>query len=121
MSNSKDRLDGDHEVVEDSVRISTNAPIPQPGYGLYFSEQLAQAISEFTTTDLYKQLKANYALQKKDRIARQALNSAQNTEWLHYYKGMAAAVDLFFKDMESVAAAVIKTDDDDKSERKFKK
>ena len=122
MSNSSDRLDADHEV-EESVALSPNAPIPQPGYGLIFTEQAAQEISEFVASDLFRQLKSNYALQKKDRIARQALNSAHDVQWLHYFKGMAAAVDLFFKDMESIAGEYMKSEGDSetRSERKYKK
>lgn len=112
MSNSK--VDSDlHEVEDDNISILENAPIPQGGYGLVFSEAMAQEISEFTTTELFKKLKAIYGLQKKDRIARQCLNSAHNTEWLHYFKGMAAAVELFFNDMEKTAEAFKKAHDDE--------
>lgn len=112
MSNSNPP-DGLHELDTEKVLLMEDAPVAQSGYGLIFSEATAQEISEFVHGDLFKKLKRNYALQKKDRIARQALNSAHNTEWLHYFKGMAAAVDLFFKDMESIAKELKKDDDND--------
>lgn len=117
MSNSK--IDeGLHELETEKVLLMEDAPVPQSGYGLIFSEQMAQEISEFVHSDLFKKLKRNYALQKKDRIARQALQGAQNLEWLFYFKGMAAAVDLFFKDMEAVSKEL--KDDDDESEAEDK-
>lgn len=118
MSNSNIE---DHALEDENISVQPNAPTPQPGYGIAFDEGLAQAVSEFTKDDLFKKLKSNYALQKKDRIARQCLNSAQNTEWLHYFKGMAAAVDLFFSDMENVAKEYQKANSDDDTESSDKK
>ena len=112
MSNSKIESEL-HEIEENKIVLMADAPMPQAGYGLVFPEGLAQEISEWTTTDLFKKLKRYYGLQKKDIVARSALNNANNTEWLHYYKGMAAAGDLFFKDMEAVAQEVNKDDDED--------
>lgn len=111
-------------MEDDVITLLENAPVPQGGYGLIFSESMAQAIAEFTASELYKKLKSNYALQKKDRIARQALNSAHDVQWLHYYKGMAAAVDLFFRDMESVSEEYKKQQGDAdtaKSDRQHKR
>lgn len=113
MSNSKvDGIDIE-EIEENQIILMSEAPTPQSGYGLVFSTELATEIAEFTETDLFKKLKRNYALQKKDIIARSALNNAHDVAWLHYYKGMAAIVDLFFKDMEAVAKALKKDDEDD--------
>lgn len=121
MSNSenKEKLDDLH------IEITPDNFIPHGGYGIIFSEEMAQRISEFVASDFYKLLKKTYPLQKKDKIARQALQGANNTEWLHYFKGMAAAVDLFFQDMEAVHKEFVKanSDEDDKpkGEAQFKK
>jgi len=111
MSNSKELGIPIEEIEENEIILMAEAPTPQSGYGLFFSTEMAAKIADLVGTDIFKNLKRNYALQKKDIIARQTLNSAQNTEWLMYYKGMAAAVDLFFKDMEAVAKEVNKDDD----------
>ncbi len=112
MSNSKVDNIPIEEIEENEIILMTDAPTPQSGYGLIFSTAFAAEITEFTTTDLFKKLKKHYALQKKDIIARQSLNSAQSMEWMMYYKGMAAAVDLFFKDMIAVAKEVNGDDKD---------
>ena len=112
MSNSKDSFDPEQPVV-----IKKNPPLPMPGYGLIFSESLAQEISEFVATPLFKKLKRAYALQRKDSIARRTLQSAQNVEWLMYYKGQASAVSLFFDDMEAVKKAFL-DEHGEKSDRK---
>jgi len=109
MSNSKIESEL-HEIEENKIVLMADAPMPQAGYGLVFPEGLAQEISEWTTTDLFKKLKRYYGLQKKDIIARSAINNAHDVAWLHYYKGMAAIVDLFFKDMEAVAKEYQKRD-----------
>lgn len=113
MSNSKVDNIPIEEIEENEIILMVDAPTPQSGYGLVFPTSMAAEIAEFTTTDLFKKLKKYYGLQKKDIVARSALNNANNTEWLHYYKGMAAAVDLFFKDMEAVAKELNKDDDED--------
>ncbi len=117
MSNSND----DHQLQDEKIVLMQDAPIPQGGYGLVFSEEMAAEISQFTETKLFKDLKRIYGLQKKDNIGRQCLQSANDEKWLHYFKGMAACVDLFFKDMESTAKEYRKaqgtdTDDDDTEE-----
>lgn len=101
------------EIEENQIILMQDAPTPQKGYGLVFPTELAAEIAEWTTTDLFKKLKRYYALQKKDIIARSALQNAHDVAWLNYYKGMAAIVDLFFKDMEAVAKAVTKDDEKD--------
>lgn len=101
------------EITENEIILMADAPTPQSGYGLVFSTEMATEIAEFVGTDLFKKLKRYYGLQKKDIIARSALNNAHDDKWLHYYKGMAAIVDLFFKDMEAVAKEVHKDDDKD--------
>ncbi len=116
MSNSKTSDKDLHKLEDTKVLLMHEAPIPQGGYNLIFSEETAQKISEFVATDLFKTLKRTYALQKKDLIARQALNAAHDVPWLHYYKGMAAIVDLFFKDMEATAKAVSKDEDTDQDD-----
>lgn len=110
MSNSKN--DGMHELEKENIFIMGNAPVPHGGYSLIFSDELAAQISEFTTTPLFKELKRNYALQKKDLIARQALQSANTAEQLAWFKGMATSVSLFFTDMESVHKVIKKADDE---------
>lgn len=122
MSNSKNK---DEEIFpeEAPIAIEKNPPLPQSGYGLIFSEQQAQVISEFVASPLFKMLKRVYGLQAKDRAARQCLQGANSMEWLMYYKGIAASADLFFKDMENAHKAFIaaNTDEDEKNTRKHKK
>lgn len=118
MSNSRELGIPIEEIEENEIILMTEAPTPQSGYGLFFSTEMAAKIAEFTESDLFKNLKRSYSLQKKDIIARSALNNAHDEKWLHYYKGMAAAVDLFFNDMKAVAKEVNKDDepDDDSKE-----
>ena len=121
MSNSKKK---DDEIFSPELppQFKKNPPLPQPGYGLLFSEEQAQAISEFVATPLFKMLKRVYGLQAKDRAARQCLQGAQNVEWLMYYKGIAASADLIFKDLESTAKEYAKANDDsDPEDKKYKK
>lgn len=113
MSNSNVNGIPIEEITENEIILMQDAPTPQGGYGLVFSTEMATEIAEFVGTDLFKKLKRNYALQKKDIIARSSLNNVHDVAWLNYYKGMAAIVDLFFKDMEAVAKAVNKDDDKD--------
>lgn len=120
MSSSKTGSD-EGFTPEKPILIKKNPPLPQPGYGLIFSEALAQQVSEFVDSPLFKTLKRVYALQAKDRTARQCLQGAQNTEWLMYYKGVAAAADIFFKDMEAAKKAYIDANSDEKDDKKFKK
>ena len=100
------------EIEENEIILMADAPTPRSGYGLIFSTEMATEIAEFVGSDLFKKLKRYYGLQKKDIIARSALNNAHDVAWLHYYKGMAAVVDLFFKDMEAIAKEVNKSEDD---------
>lgn len=118
MSNSKDSFDPELPVM-----IKKNPPLPIPGYGLVFSESLAQEISEFVGSPLFKKLKRAYALQRKDSIARRTLQSAQNVDWLMYYKGQASAVDLFFNDMEATKKVYLETNGEkvDKKQSSYKK
>lgn len=113
MSNSDENSDS-------SPQITKRLPeLPPPGYGLKFSEQQAQQITEFVKSPLFKMLKRVYGDQAKTRTARQCLSSAQNTEWLMYFKGIAAATDLFFTDLEKTADVFKKqTSDDDKEFKK---
>lgn len=110
---------GDDDYLKPKIDITSNPRIVEPGYNLQFSEQLAQEISEFVSSPLFKKLKKVYGLQAKDRVARQCLNSANNTEWLHYYKGMAAATNIFFNDLEAVRTEILKQDKE--SDRKQKR
>lgn len=122
MSNNKE--DGDEIFTpEQPLKILKNPPLIPAGYGLLFNQAMAQEISEWVDQPLFKKLKKVYALQAKTRTARQTLNSAQNIEWLNYYKGIAAAADIFFKDMEMVREEYLKanSDGDRKVEKKFKK
>ncbi len=117
MSSSKVNGIDIEEIEENQIILMSDAPTPQSGYGLIFPTELGAEIAEFVNSDLFKKLKRHYLLQKNDIIARSALNSAQNLEWLFYFKGMAAAVQLFFKDMEAVAKEVNKDEDTDDSEK----
>jgi len=103
--------------AEQPLKIRKYPPLPQAGYGLVFSDAVAQEISEFVDSPVYRKLKKIYALQAKDRAARTALNSAQSMEWLSYYKGMAASADLFFKDMDATKKAYIERNADSESKR----
>ncbi len=118
MSNSNVNGIPIEEIEENQIILMEDAPTPQSGYGLVFPTDMATEIAEFVQSDLFKKLKRYYGLQKKTIIARSALNNAHDERWLHYYKGMAAIVDLFFKDMEAVAKEVNKDDEDtDDSEK----
>lgn len=121
MSNSKNK-DGELFEPDKPVQIKKNPPMPQPGYGLVFSDAQAQQIAEFVDSPLFKMLKRVYALQAKTRTARQSLQAAQNVEWLMYYKGIAAAADLFFNDLESTKDEYNKANSDaDPEDKKYKK
>ncbi len=113
MSNSNVNGIPIEEIEENQIILMADAPTPQAGYALIFPVELATEIAEWTESDLFKKLKRYYGLQKKDIIARSALNNAHDVAWLHYYKGMAAIVDLFFKDMEAIAKELKKDDDKD--------
>lgn len=94
--------------------------MPHAGKGLVFSEEFAEQISTFVASPFFKKLKRVYAPQAKDRAARYCLNSAQNTQWLMFYKGMAQSAHLFFADLEETRVAVLKRNTDPE-DRKFKK
>lgn len=114
--------DLDEEFMPQEAKIVKRQPQLQAGYGLVFSEALAQQISEFVESPLFKQLKSNYGLQARTRAARQALSSAQDVEWLMFYKGVAAASQLFFNDLKQVKEAYLKANSDpDPDAKKFKK
>lgn len=101
------------------VKLAKRPPLPHAGYGLVFSEALAQEISEFVGSPLFKKLKKIYGLQAKDRAARMAINNANTVEWLHYYRGVAAAGQMFFEDMEKTHEAFLAatTDPEDKDSK----
>lgn len=103
--------------AEHPLKIRKYPPLPQPGYGLIFSQAVAQEISEFVDSPIYRKLKKIYGLQAKDRAARTALNNAQSIEWLSYYRGIAASADLFFKDMEAAKKAYLEANSDSTSKR----
>lgn len=105
---------------DDDLRIKKKPPIPRAGKGLVFSEEFAEQIAAFVASPLFKKLKRIYGLQAKDRAARMCLNSAQNTEWLMFYKGIAQSAHLFFADMEETRSSVIKRNTDP-DETNFKK
>lgn len=121
MSNS-DKEDLDNEYTPGPAQIVKRQPQLQAGFGLVFSESMAQRISEFVEDPLFKDLKKVYVLQAKTRAARQALSSAQNIEWLMFYKGVAAASQLFFNDLIQVKEAYNKANSDpDPEAKKHKK
>lgn len=119
MSNSDDDL----FPPDEPVRIKKKAATPLPGYGLVFSEAMAMQISELVASPFFKKLKETYSIKAKDRAARKCLNSAQNLEWLMYWKGMAAAADIFFLDLEATRQEFLaqSSDTNPKEEKKFKK
>lgn len=104
MSNS----DKDDNLV--SITKSTPRLTP-PGYKLQLSLKQAAMISEFIDSPVYKILKTAYVAQRKDHIARRALNSANTLEMQHYYKGMAAEITVFFQNLEEVKATLKKLED----------
>lgn len=121
MSSSK-KTEGEEIFAPDQpVQIKKNPPLPQPGYGLIIREDLAQLISEFVDSPLFKKLERAYKLQALDRIGRMCLQSAQNVEWLMYYKGGAAYTKMFFDDMKQIKKSFIaKNSDSDPDAKKFK-
>lgn len=119
MSNS-DGEDGPLLPADQPLRITRRLPLPHPGKGLIFSEAFAQEVSEFVASPFFKKLKRNYGLQAKDRAARNCLDSAQNTEWLMYWKGVAAASQLFFQDLREVHKSFVLANTE-RDERKYKK
>ncbi len=95
------------------VQINHRTPkVTPPGWDLVVSEAHAQMISEFVASPTFKVLKKVVIPQRKDLIARAALNGAQFNEQLFYYKGMAAELKLLFKALESVRSEFIKRDKD---------
>lgn len=85
------------------VQIKPRPPkVTPPGWDLVVSEAHAQMISEFVASPTYKILKKVVIPQRKDLIARAALNGAQFNEQLYYYKGMAAELKLFMKALQTI-------------------
>lgn len=111
MSSSKD--DGVDLVISKS-----KPKLTPPGYEIQLSTEQAILIAEFVDSPVFKVLKSVYAAQRKDHIARGGLNSAQTVEQLFYFKGMAAELVRFFKNLEGVKKAL---NGDDKEAEQAKK
>lgn len=85
------------------IAIAKTEPrLTPPGYKIQLSTKQAIAIAEFTDSQVFKILEQVYGAQRKDHIARSCLNGSQDERMLHYYKGMAAEVVLFFQNMKAI-------------------
>lgn len=106
---------------EDKIKIVPKARKITPlGYDVELSEVHAQVVAEFVASPAYQILKKHFVMQRRDQIARAALNSAQTPEQLFYYKGMAAELVLLFKVLKKVKDAFA-TQSTDSKDKKFKK
>lgn len=90
------------EQESDGVVIGKKVAITPPGYDIGLTEQQAVAIAEFVDSPVFKILQNVFVAQRKDHIARQALNGAQSSENLFYFKGMAAELVLHYKTLKSI-------------------
>lgn len=106
MTNSEPEYDPPAQV-----QIKPRPPkVTPPGWNIVVSEAHAQMISEFVASPTFKLLKKVIIPQRKDLIARAALNGAQFNEQLFYYKGMAAELKLLFKALEAIQQEFKKRD-----------
>lgn len=99
MSDSKDE--------EPGIVIGKTSPaLTPPGYKIQLSVAQAVAVAEFVDSPTFKMLEKIYVAQRKDHIARVNLNASQSMEQLGYYRGMAAELSMFFKNMRAVKASL---------------
>lgn len=106
---------------EPKISIKAKAKKITPlGWEVELSEAHAQAIAEFVASPAYYVLKKQFVMQRRDQIARAALNGATSPEQLYYWKGMAAELVLLFKVLKRVKDAV-NTKDVSSEDKKFKK
>ena len=82
------------------------------GWEVELTEAHAQVIAEFVSSPAYHVLKKQFVMQRRDQIARAALNGASTPEQLYYWKGMAAELVLLFKVLKRVKDALNKQQTD---------
>ena len=95
MSNSTD---------QDSVLTVTKrkAKFSPPGYEIVLTEKESQALNEMMQMPGFAVHQHVVVFQRKDHIARKALASADTTEQLQYYKGMAAELQLLVVTLKKI-------------------
>lgn len=104
------------EEPEAEIKITAKGPkLTAPGYEIELSEAHAQVIAEFVGSPAFHILKKIFAAQRKDHIARMALNDAQDEKRLHYYKGMAAELVLLFKTLKLIKTKYNAQHDDEEA------
>ena len=100
----------DQSVIELKARAAKLTP---PGYSIKLTVAQGIEISKLLSTPGWKILEDVFVPQRKDHIARQALNSSQDTEQLAYYKGEVAELQLFFLTMKHLKKTALKQENEE--------
>lgn len=111
MSNSKES-----EIPDIKIR-KTPLKMTPPGYEIVLSEAQAQALTEMMSKPGWKVLKTVFVAQRKDHIARMALNSSEDFARLRYFQGMAAELALFFSTTQTIKKAYLKEEESSQEDR----
>jgi hypothetical protein len=109
----------DSEPSEISIKPKVKKMAPL-GYKIELTEANAQVLAEFVGSPAYHVLKKVFVRQRRDQIARTALNSAETVERLQYFKGMAAELILLFQVLQDVKKAYA-AERTDKADKLYKK
>lgn len=93
--------------------MKRNPKLTPAGLKIKLSAAQAVQVAEFVDSPVFKLLRDVYVAQRKDHIARANLNNSLTTEQLYYYKGSAAELVSFFKNLEGVKKELNKEEDED--------
>ncbi len=111
MSNSEPSDKSEIKIRKSPLKMTP------PGYNVVLSEKQAQALVEIMSRPGWKVLQEVFVPQRKDHIARVALNSSEDFERVRYFQGMAAELTLFFSTTKKIKSAYLKEETpDDKDE-----
>jgi len=101
MSSSKD------EDLWPIKLMKRDPGLTPPGLNIKLSTAQAVLIAEFVDSPVFKILRNVYVAQRKDHLARANLSNSLTSDQLHYYKGSAAELVAFFKNLEKIKKVLV--------------